>query len=436
MDLNTIHNYMLQNLSNDYDKTVGFPSYDFTRAFAAGIQWLDARTDAAWDLLNVNKMEGTFLDAWCYQRKGLTRKRGSMATATLTATLSTTPVQVSTGTIFATADGLQFAATDNYTLTSSSRTFQVMAIYTGEEYNVGAGTITIIPVQVQGITAVTNTNAASGGDDGEDDDEFRNRYYLAVENGANGTNAGSYIDWACEIPGVHYAKCLSATPTAGQCKVLIVDEHGNPATSLVSTVQSYIDPNQNGDGAGKAPMGCICTVAAPQIVTVVATINSYTGAVSEDDIEQAIYDFAADNALKTDTFSYPKLMSYLLRELPTLQDIDLYLNGARESVIVGENKVAEVQIGAAYIKTQPSNWIGSVGAAASFSIVAVGNNLTYQWQLSTNGGTTWQNSTAAGNATPTLSTVATAARNGYQYRCEVTSGEYIIYSQPATLTVG
>ena len=33
-DVNKIHSDMLENISNDYQKTQGFPTYDLTRAFA------------------------------------------------------------------------------------------------------------------------------------------------------------------------------------------------------------------------------------------------------------------------------------------------------------------------------------------------------------------------------------------------------------------
>ena len=60
----------------------------------------------------------------------------------------------------------------------------------------------------------------------------------------------------------------------------------------------------------------------------------------------------------------------------------------------------------------------------------------YQWQVSTNGGTTWANSGASGNKTATLSFTATAAHNGYRFRCVVTgSGGQSVTSNAAVLTV-
>ena len=60
---------------------------------------------------------------------------------------------------------------------------------------------------------------------------------------------------------------------------------------------------------------------------------------------------------------------------------------------------------------------------------------TYQWQVSTNGGVKWNNSSAKGNKTATLTIPVTASKNGYIYRCKVTNGSWFEYSIPATLSV-
>lgn len=44
----------------------------------------------------------------------------------------------------------------------------------------------------------------------------------------------------------------------------------------------------------------------------------------------------------------------------------------------------------------------------------------YQWELSINNGKTWQNSTAEGNKTDTVTLQAINKRDGYLYRCKIT----------------
>lgn len=67
------------------------------------------------------------------------------------------------------------------------------------------------------------------------------------------------------------------------------------------------------------------------------------------------------------------------------------------------------------ITTQPANASACVGTNASFSVVATGTTPTYQWQLSTDAGTTWNNIAGANAAMLSISNV-TAGMNNYQYR--------------------
>jgi len=71
------------------------------------------------------------------------------------------------------------------------------------------------------------------------------------------------------------------------------------------------------------------------------------------------------------------------------------------------------------ITRQPVNYVGELGSAASFTVAAEGEELTYQWQVG--GGKTWKDSTAAGARTATLRPGAvTEARLAYRYRCIIT----------------
>ena len=69
------------------------------------------------------------------------------------------------------------------------------------------------------------------------------------------------------------------------------------------------------------------------------------------------------------------------------------------------------------ILAQPVNFIGLENDPASFSVIASGSNLTYQWQYSSNNGSTWGNSSLSGNKTSCLNTTLTAARTAYLFRC-------------------
>ncbi len=87
------------------------------------------------------------------------------------------------------------------------------------------------------------------------------------------------------------------------------------------------------------------------------------------------------------------------------------------STSVTSNAATLLITGVVKITTQPANATVVEGNNAAFKVVASGTNLTYQWQVSTNGGSSWSNSPADGNKTATLTIPATMSRNGYKYRC-------------------
>ncbi len=87
------------------------------------------------------------------------------------------------------------------------------------------------------------------------------------------------------------------------------------------------------------------------------------------------------------------------------------------------------------ITTQPKSVTKAAGGNVTFTVKASGTGLTYQWQVSTNGGSSWSDSPATGNKTATLTVPATLSRSGYKYRCIVKLGSLSVTSSAATLTV-
>ena len=111
------------------------------------------------------------------------------------------------------------------------------------------------------------------------------------------------------------------------------------------------------------------------------------------------------------------------------------ITGAKDSKLISD--AATLNVGeAAVILTQPEDKTVEAGGTAIFVVYAE-NVQSHQWQYSTNGGTSWRNTSMSGYDTNMLAVNVIASRNGYQYRCAITgdNGE-VIYSDAATLTVG
>lgn len=79
------------------------------------------------------------------------------------------------------------------------------------------------------------------------------------------------------------------------------------------------------------------------------------------------------------------------------------------------------------ITTQPVNRSGCIGSSTTFTVAATGGQLTYQWQLSTDGGVTWNNVSNGTNYSGVTTNTLTvqnipATWINYRYRVVVTGG--------------
>ncbi|MBL8344146.1 MAG: hypothetical protein JNN03_01810 [Rubrivivax sp.] len=86
------------------------------------------------------------------------------------------------------------------------------------------------------------------------------------------------------------------------------------------------------------------------------------------------------------------------------------------------------------IATQPANQNVNPGQGASFSVGALGTDLTYQWQASTDGGLTWAPLPGATASTITLNNVA-LSDHGKRFRAVIGNSLGSITSAAATLSV-
>ena len=117
------------------------------------------------------------------------------------------------------------------------------------------------------------------------------------------------------------------------------------------------------------------------------------------------------------------------------------MNGYRYRALVSycnisvPSNAAILTVNSAIVTTQPINTSVCSGLSATFSANASGIGISYQWQLSIDGGTNWSNISGATNNTFQITSVSSSI-NGYKYRvvCSTSSCQGI-NSNPATLTV-
>ncbi|MCR5148413.1 MAG: immunoglobulin domain-containing protein [Eubacterium sp.] len=88
------------------------------------------------------------------------------------------------------------------------------------------------------------------------------------------------------------------------------------------------------------------------------------------------------------------------------------------------------------VSAQPKNAAGVVGTDVKFTFKSRSSAAKYEWQISTDGGETWKKSGAEGNTTNTLTVpIKNGNYNGYMFRCKVTNGTWVEYTEAAMLSV-
>lgn len=87
------------------------------------------------------------------------------------------------------------------------------------------------------------------------------------------------------------------------------------------------------------------------------------------------------------------------------------------------------------ITSQPSTIEVYEGQTATFTAVATGGGLSYQWQKSDNAGVDWSDITGATSTSYTTAATVRTTDNNDQFRCVVTNTAGTVNSNAATLTV-
>jgi hypothetical protein len=271
-----------------------------------------------------------------------------------------------------------------------------------------------------------------------DDTTFTSPYSITYKNNA------TLVQYTITIP---YASPFSFTPgdnpTANTGYTLLSISN---ATCTNSDVNSFLDsganlvirpmPTATISGTTSVCAGASSpniTFTNPQTVSVTVTYTINGGANQTINIGVGASN-TSSVAVPTATggsFVY-SLKSVVYQDAPTCSN-----------TVTGQSATVTVNTAPAIAALgQPTPSTVCVEGDASFTVTASGSGLTYQWQVSTNGGTNFSNLTNTGvytnvtTATMNITAAATAMTNN-QYRC-VVSGTCTpaVTSSAAVLTVG
>lgn len=120
----------------------------------------------------------------------------------------------------------------------------------------------MIPIEyIDGLETAELTEILIPGEDEEDTEVFRQRYFKSFESKAFGGNIADYKQKTNSIPGVGGTKVTPCWNGGGTVLLTIIDSEFNAASEeLLQLVQDTMDPTRDGTGNGTAPIGHVVTV--------------------------------------------------------------------------------------------------------------------------------------------------------------------------------
>ena len=139
------------------------------------------------------------------------------------------------------------------------------------------------------------------------------------------------------------------------------------------------------------------------------------------------------------SFSTGATTDTLSVELRTYRDGQQYMcvvTDANGETVESDAAAMTLKVGEFAIVSQPASYAGAEGDTVTFTVAAEGDNLSYRWMYSTDGGKTWKESWSDGYATDTLTVELKAYRDGQQYKCVVSNAaDDVLESNVATMSL-
>lgn len=211
---------------------------------------------------------------------------------------------------------------------------------------------TLIPVDyINGLTTATLTELLIPGEDEEDTEIFRDRYFDSFDSQAYGGNQADYLEKTHTISGVGGVKVYPVWNGGGTVKLVILDSLWNcPSDELVELVQETIDPiSSSGNGLGFAPIGHEVTVVAVDEVSidVEATftfVDGYDFSTAKSSIENAINEYLGELRQEWDSQSaiivrVSQIESRLLSLAEILDIEDTTINSSTKNITLGADEI-------------------------------------------------------------------------------------------------
>ncbi|MEK5330251.1 baseplate J/gp47 family protein [Lysinibacillus sp. FSL W8-0992] len=332
-----IHERMMVNISNDYDKSKGNFVYDVTKPVAVEFAEQQKKIAVVQEKLDVEKLNGDELTRTVYQRTGQIRKPATQATTTVIVS-GTANTLVKVGELVGT-DTILYTVIEEAMLNESGLAHvRVQCNEFGQIGNVPANTIINFPASINGLVNVYNPEPVTDGYDEETDNDLRQRYYDKLQRPGKSGNEYHYREWALEVTGTGDAKIFKRYNGPLTMKIVVIDANKLPApTELVEDVRKHIEQEMP---FGVEDLLVMSAVALLLNLSVALTLMpGYTEEVVKTNIKKNITTHLKEIAFKTSFVSFAKIGALIIDSDGVLDYQDLLINGSTANVVIPDDGV-------------------------------------------------------------------------------------------------
>ncbi len=223
------------------------------------------------------------------------------------------------------------------------------------------------------------------------------------------TNGGTSFT---DIAGANTASLDLTAVTAGmnnnQYQVVV----SNACPSTITTAAAVLTVNEPASITSQPASFTACSgVAASFSVTATGTSNSYQWQVSTDGGNT----FTDISGAVNETLSLAAITAAMNNN-----QYHVVVSSCSSTGLISANVTLTVNSPAAFV-SQPDNITACVSTNTSFTVQSSGSNVSYQWQVSNDGGNTFTDIAGANAATLNL-TAVTSSQNNYQYHVIISNG--------------
>jgi uncharacterized phage protein gp47/JayE len=222
--------------------------------------------------------------------------------------------------------------------------YKLLCETAGTAPNNQTGDLTAITDAVDGLTYAKVTECLIEGKNETPDNDIRAAYYEHVSSSIGEGNVAQYQKWCNEYPdgGIGNVKIFPLWNGANTVKVSILSESNKKASQeLIDAFQEYIDPNSEGMGNGKAPIGAFVTVttATELPINVAANITMKSGYTDTSVIATKLAEYFGNIAYEKSMVAFMNIGAEILSVNGVESISNLTVNGGTSDIVLANEQI-------------------------------------------------------------------------------------------------